>query len=81
LKRKPKGISRRHFFKTAAALALAAGTGIGGALPATARPTRKNLKIIQWEHTDPDFKWWFWNYCNDWGSRNDVQVDMRQASE
>jgi hypothetical protein len=77
----PGGISRRDFFRAAGTLTLAAGTGIRFSLPGTARANKKKLKILQWAHTDADFKWWFWNYCRDWGDRNDVQVDLQQATE
>lgn len=80
-KKRPQGISRRDFLKTAGALALAAGTGASIVLPGAARASKKKLKILQWTHTESDFIGWFWNYCKDWGNRNDVEVEMKQTSE
>jgi ABC-type sugar transport system substrate-binding protein len=67
--------------KTAGALALAAGTGAGILMPRPVRASKKKLKILCWSHTDSDANWWFWKYCKEWGERNDIQVDMRQATE
>jgi anaerobic selenocysteine-containing dehydrogenase len=79
VKAKIKAISRRDFIKTAGALSLAAGMGANVFLPGRARASNKKLKILQWAHTDPDFDWWFWNYCQEWGKKNDTEVILNCA--
>jgi len=74
-----KDISRRDFIKTAGAVALAAGMGANIILPSRAKASKKKLKILQWTHTDPDFEMWFWNYCKDWGKKNDTEVMLNCA--
>ena len=74
-----KDISRRDFIKTAGAVALAAGMGANIILPSRAKASKKKLKIFQWTHTDPDFDWWFFNYCKEWGKKNDTEVVLNCA--
>lgn len=71
---KAKALSRREFIKTAAVFGLAAGMGTHILLPGRAYASKKKLKIVQWTHTDPDFDWWFFNYCKEWGKKNDTEV-------
>jgi anaerobic selenocysteine-containing dehydrogenase len=79
VEKKMKDISRRDFIKTAGAVALAAGMGANIILPSRAKASKKKLKILQWTHTDPDFEMWFWNYCKDWGKKNDTEVMLNCA--
>jgi spermidine/putrescine-binding protein len=79
VEKKVKDISRRDFIKTAGAVALAAGMGANIILPSRAQASKKKLKILQWTHTDPDFDWWFQNYCKDWGKKNDTEVMLNCA--
>jgi hypothetical protein len=72
--KKAKTISRREFIKTACVFSLASGMGAHILLPGRACASKKKLKILQWTHTDPDFDWWFWNYCQEWGKKNDTEV-------
>jgi hypothetical protein len=78
--KKPRGISRRDFMKTAGTVTLAAGMGVNIVLPGKIHATKKKLKIAQWTHTDPDYEWWFWNYCNEWGKKNETEVILERYS-
>ena len=79
VEQKAKDISRRDFIKTAGAAALAAGMGATIILPYRTQASKKKLKIVQWRHTDPDFDWWFQNYCKEWGKKNDTEVILNCA--
>jgi len=79
VEKKVKDISRRDFMKTAGVLALAAGMGANIILPGSAYASKKKLKILQWTHTDSDFDYWFWNYCKEWGKKNDTEVKLNCA--
>jgi len=79
VQKKVKHISRRDFIKTAGALSLAVGMGANIVLPGRACASKKKLKILQWTHTDPDYNWWFWNYCKEWGKKNDPVVQLNRA--
>ena len=81
VEKKVKDISRRDFMKTAGALALAAGMGANLILPGGACASKKKLKILQWTHTDLDYRWWFSKYCEEWGKKNDTEVYLKFASE
>ena len=79
--KKVKDISRRNFMKTAGAWALAAGMGTNIILPGGACASKKDLNIAQWRHTDPEFDYWFKNYCKEWGKKNDTEVNLIPASK
>jgi hypothetical protein len=79
VEKKAKDISRRDFVKTAGVWTLAAGMGANIILPRRAQANKKKLKILQWTHTDPDFDYWFWNYCKEWGKKNDTEVKLNCA--
>jgi anaerobic selenocysteine-containing dehydrogenase len=79
VEKKVKDISRRDFIKTAGAVALAAGMGANIILPNNSQANKKKLRIVQWTHTDLDFETWFWNYCKEWGKKNDTEVILNCA--
>ena len=71
-----KDISRRDFIKTAGAFALGAGMGANLLFSGNARADQKKLKIQQWTHTDSEFRGWFSEFCEQWGRKNDTEVDV-----
>ena len=75
LKRKRIGvITRRRFIKSAAAAAVAAGTG-NLIFPRYGLAKRKSLSILQWVHFVPGFDKWFNEvFVKEWGARNDTEV-------
>jgi multiple sugar transport system substrate-binding protein len=67
--------SRRDWFKTAGAAALAAGLAPALLVPGRARAQPKTLRILQWKHFVPSYDEWFnATYVKEWGERNDTQV-------
>ena len=52
-----KSVSRRRILKSAAATALAVGTGPAFIIPGRAQKT--TLKILKWKHFVPGFDRWF----------------------
>jgi hypothetical protein len=66
--------------KTAGAWALAAGVGANIIFPVAAFANKNKLSILQWAHTDPDFDFWLWKYCQEWGIKNDTEVTINSVS-
>jgi len=70
---KKNSVSRRRILKSAAATALAVGTGPAFIIPGRAQ--QKTLKILKWKHFVPEFDRWFNDtYIKEWGEKNGTNV-------
>jgi anaerobic selenocysteine-containing dehydrogenase len=73
---KCRELSRRDFIKTAGVGLAATGLGAGIIIPARARASKKQLRIVQWQHKDPTFDDWFKLYAKNWGEKNNTEVKV-----
>lgn len=69
-----KKLSRRDFIKTAGVGLAVAGLGHSVIIPGRARASKKQLRIVQWKHKDPNFDDWFNLYAREWGEKNNTEV-------
>jgi len=68
-----KKISRRHFIKSATALAF---VGPLFFFPGRALASLKTLKIAKWAHFVPEFNAWFEGMARDWGMQYDTKITV-----
>jgi hypothetical protein len=69
-----KKLSRRDFIKTTGVGLAAAGLGASVIIPGRVSASKKQLRIVQWKHKDPNFDDWFKLYAKDWGKKNSTEV-------
>jgi multiple sugar transport system substrate-binding protein len=71
-------VSRRRILKSAAATALAVGTGPAFIIPGRAQ--QRTLKILKWKHFVPGFDRWFnETYIKEWGEKNGTNVTVESV--
>ena len=71
-------VSRRRILKSAAATALAVGTGPAIIIPGRAQ--QRTLKILKWKHFVPGFDRWFNDtYIKEWGEKNGTDVTVESV--
>jgi len=71
-------ITRRRFIRNTALGT--AGLMLGPGLLRSWAQERKTLKLLQWSHFVPSYDKWFNQYCQEWGTRNNVNVVVDRIS-